>query len=250
MNRLHTSLGAVAVSITLGCTVATALQKEAQPSGAVASTPTQGSQQTSNRQQASQGKTSPPTNNLPAKQPDGAAMPQSSNASPWWKSPDWWQVALVVLGTVIAVWALLADRRAVRLTQRADVLIEKVGMITPAPLGLHSIVEVTLKNFGPTRANRLDVALWLGLAESREGEDAPLPMIVFAPGCVVCPRFPPLGEWLPAAAIAGVTEGQTRLVYKGTVSYVDVFGRRHTVDCAGTYEPAQNAFRIERNEST
>jgi hypothetical protein len=165
--RSRIALFVVAVSITLNCTL-TAVQKDAQPSNAVAST-----------------------------------FPQSNqNHSPWWQDPQWWQAGLVVLGTVIAVIAFLSERRAVRLTQRADVLIEKVGMITPLP------------------------------------------------GDLLTPRFPPLGEWIPMSAIQGIKEGRTQLIYEGTITYVDVFGVRHTVNCAGTYSPAQNAFTIDRNEST
>jgi hypothetical protein len=123
-------------------------------------------------------------------------------------------------------------------------------MITHQPLGAHSVVEITLESFGPTRTNRLDVAIWLGLSDSQLREDASVPTTVLATGDWVTARFPPLGEWLPASVFPAIMENRTRLVYSGTISYMDVFGNRHTVDCAGTYHTAQNAFSIDRNEST
>lgn len=158
-------------------------------------------------------------------------------------------VVVTIAGIVIALVQISHAKDAVLKTERADVLIETVGFVTPPPLTSNSVMEVTLRNYGRTRANELVVEIWQGMSASDKLEERPIQVTTLGAGATASPRFPRLGSCLTQEGFAAVMKGEETFRYGGTVSYKDVFGQKHTLKCSGTYNLAHAAFLIDENSS-
>lgn len=177
---------------------------------------------------------------------------------PWYVNPEWWQVILIVAGTAIAARAFLAERAAVRLTQRADILIlavtfESQHRTRGGHLPLASAeISFRFKNYGPTRAVDVKSAglIYITAAGSLDERKAVTSegerhWGVVASGDEFVVTMPPLGDLLPEDVLNQISNGRVGLHYEFGVLYTDVFKKRHQTWNSGTYDAAGafHAFR-------
>lgn len=140
------------------------------------------------------------------------------------------------------------DERAVRLTERADVLLESISLSTVQQLSPQTQFILRIKNFGRTRANNVKTTFYVG----DPGTPVSLPpgpptTTVLGAGDGQNVPLPQLGQFLTAPTFNGVASGQIPLRVYGTIAYTDVFGDRHTVNCKGTFEAADRNFSVDEN---
>lgn len=147
---------------------------------------------------------------------------------PWYQNPEWWQVILIVVGTGIAWRSFYTQREAVRLTQRADIVMERAGVedeLTPSDLRL----RFWYRNVGPTRAvdAYISVELFTGkLTPSGPRVNASDAPRLLSAGEVMSVASPSLKRLIgPRSGV--VIADLDDVTYHVIMSYRDVFGRRH-----------------------
>lgn len=162
-------------------------------------------------------------------------------------APDWLMV-FITLGGFYFAWRQIRDaKEAVLLTERADVFVEQVGFVTQGPLTGSSILQITLKNYGRTRADNLRIDIRQGMADSTNLQPGEPPITVLGAGAEVKPRYPPLVECLTKDGFAAVIAGTHEFDVRGTVTYDDVFGHPHTLRIRAVYSRKHHSFLIEEN---
>lgn len=170
------------------------------------------------------------------------------------QNPDWWQVLITILAGVAAVCAFLSERTAVRVTQRADLLVDTVTMVPRQPpfmLRPETIIEVQVKNFGPTRANnvvieRLELSI-AGVGSSPPGHE--IPPAIIAAGDYMTPTFPQLGQNFSDEALRTATRGDAAFIVTVVVTYDDVFNRSHRTMQVARYDGGVGAFLMVENQA-
>lgn len=167
-----------------------------------------------------------------------------NRAVPWYTNPEWWQVGLTVVGAGVATAAFLSDREAVRKTQRADLLVVSLGF--EETITLEARIVMTLRNFGPTRANQVVSDVWAGPRESTRREDHVQPLFAIAAGAEFKLPFPPLVDVFDGNrdCLRAIRAREVDLVVAGTVRYLDVFDRRHQLGVAAVFDPDVKRFRM------
>ncbi len=152
---------------------------------------------------------------------------------------DWFDYLPTVLGVLTVLIAAVAgfvsykafddQRNAVRLTQRADVLIDTIATSTTGPLTDATVVTVKFKNFGPTRADRLVLAISIGI-KKEPAVPAPrreLPVPSLASTDTQSYEFEPITRILTQDELNGVNAGILTLQILGELTYRDVFQQAH-----------------------
>jgi hypothetical protein len=192
-----------------------------------------------------------------------AEQPHTQQKQSWWTDggpPIWsnWILAIIAGVAGYVAWRAFSHQRdAVRLTERADVLVASMG-IEPVPtphlykgmtiyaLPLNAQVVVYFKNSGPTRASNVD---W-GVEPIIEGVPAKKPdsppepaTVVIAANDDIHATTGPLNAYYADAVVASVGSGNTKLRIKMSVSYDDVFGKRHSTTQYARY--FNGTFRFE-----
>lgn len=181
---------------------------------------------------------------------------QGRREPPWWgpeTAPEWFQVILTVLAGLIAWLAFSAERRTVRLTQRADVLLDTISLTPyPKPFYLSPLTKIvlTFKNYGPTRASDVFMMgdMEMGDAKQLEGwTRSELSAGVIAAGHDQRFAFEALGLIYPAENISEASKGNELFAWEVTVRYTDVFGQKHRTFSRGVYH--DGTFRMDRQEA-
>jgi hypothetical protein len=170
-------------------------------------------------------------------------------------------IASVLIAIATLVLALYAVRQAnaakksadtyeqtVRLTERADVLLEAAGFEPPDITKLGPVVLV-FKNFGRTTANRVLFEMIVTVPELGNYKALPLPYLPIGSGDNQRVVFSKMKEWLSRETFLQVLDGRTTLRFSGKVTYTDVFGIGHTTKCSGIYVHRTGTFHIEENEA-
>jgi len=139
------------------------------------------------------------------------------------------------------------SENVLRLTERADVLIDAVELSTPGELRLDTIFTVVLTNFGRTRANELRTDFSIGLAGAfSNGHSTDRPPTILGSGDELKTRLPQVSDFLTGEAYREVLEGKTPLRFEGTFSYLDVFDATHTGKASGTFSHETDSFLVEQ----
>lgn len=170
---------------------------------------------------------------------------------------------LLTLATlVIAVYAAIQARaarqsanneeRAVRLTERADVLVEGVSIVRPQnnPFFADGRVKLKFRNFGRTRANNVKASISVSVPDAVPVSPAPLPLMALAAGSSVNVPFDYFGKWLTKETMQAIIDGDAQLRFDATITYTDVFGLPHTTECGGAWIPSEHVFYMEYNRAT
>jgi hypothetical protein len=176
----------------------------------------------------------------------------------WWKNenpPTWsnWVLAIVAgIAGWVAYRAFTHERDAIRLKERADLLIDSVNLVprtNPSVLTLDTSIRFQFRNFGPTRASdvhfekiRVEIE---GTQPNYPSDAPPLPRGVVGAGDTIDASYPTLGQVFDAAAILRASRGDAKLTFAIRVGYTDVFGLRHHTTSGGTYYGPVSGFVIE-----
>lgn len=167
---------------------------------------------------------------------------------------DWAQAMLTVAAGGIAWLAFRSEREAVRLTQRADILVSQVGVqprLNPSILTPNTIVSVTFKNFGPTRASGVRFSIALDneeLSPAPSHHDTNLPVITLAAGEDTSVNHAQLGRFFTPETIQKMSKGEVKLAVDARVSYRDVFGKRHQSHSRAVYYGPISGFIFEQSD--
>jgi len=134
--------------------------------------------------------------------------------------------------------------RATKLTQRADVLLKDFDVRVHSDnevIGQNTQFFVNIRNFGPTRAN--DVRFDFGMTVSGNRNpvrnspyiEPPKVTIVMGSGDEKNVAFNKLGDVFSSEIITKIADGSSELRIIGRITYKDVFGESHSVECGGRY---------------
>jgi hypothetical protein len=142
---------------------------------------------------------------------------------------------------------------ALRVSQRADVLLDNASMldsagVTGSPIKADSYVNLGFKNFGNTRALNVCFKMRLEIPGVPEGDNPTGPQVL-GPGDTQHIRFAPLGSFLVSSTADGIRLGTISLRFSGTVAYDDVFGNHHTTRAEGSFHHTARVFTIEMNQA-
>jgi hypothetical protein len=144
---------------------------------------------------------------------------------------------------------------ALHLCERADVLIYKVTASKPATygspnLGPTSVVTITFKNYGRTRAMHLTATCYLEIYSLEQTEPLKIskpavgvPMVLGA-GDTFEVKFPPIGEWLDDDTVRQIIVRPIMLWFKAEINYKDVFDIERPTVGYGDFDPAEGEFAI------
>jgi biopolymer transport protein ExbD len=144
-----------------------------------------------------------------------------------------------------------AYEKTVRLTERADVLLDAISIVQPEgnPYFQDGRVIVTFKNFGRTRANNLKSSVTLTVPDVEPlSVEAPLDTVL-GPGDTQKVTFGTLAEWLTREKFEGVYQRKIELRFDAKVSYADIFEVTHMMECGGVYVRPNNFFRVDYNRA-
>lgn len=137
-------------------------------------------------------------------------------------------------------------RDTARLTQCADVLIELIEMENAQPSFSPSTRFILqFKNFGPTRANnvRFDFTLSIGTLGDLQ---VPVSPVVLGANGTAPLVFKTFKELMIVPNIPDIEAGKIPMHFRGTISYEDVFGKNHAVDCTGEYNRFTRNFNAKQ----
>ncbi|SRR5713226_169065 len=140
-------------------------------------------------------------------------------------------------------------KKVVRLTERADVLLEGVGIVLSASQIFDGDARVALrfKNFGRTRAVDVNFRTRMIIPSVPDSFGPPLPVMVLGASQEQSVSFEPFRECLTKATFEHVRKGSLTLRFESMVAYSDVFGASHTTRDVGVFDHSTMRFRIEEH---
>lgn len=160
-------------------------------------------------------------------------------------------------GATAAQTSAINDERAVRLTQRADVLISEFELRKDSSgkiIGRDTQFIIHFKNFGPTRASEVTTAFSAEIPEakntsgSRTIHNPPTAPIVYGAGDAKNVTFNRLCEMYDDKIIDKIADGSFSVHLFGAIKFRDVFGTRHTVRCGATWTSTLYTFVADITE--
>lgn len=176
-----------------------------------------------------------------------------ANQKPYPGPPVWSNWMLAVISAAAGLTAYLAfksQRDAVRLTQRADVLIHSVDISTyPNPLTPATKISVIFKNYGPTRASNLRLEAALEYDDIRGLPQRERIPITLAAGENQVITFDPMGMHMKAETAQAIADGTAPFTFVAEATYFDVFGKKHHTLDRGSYRAKARTFEITQTYS-
>jgi len=134
---------------------------------------------------------------------------------------------------------------ALKLTQRADILVDACSVIDNTHAGFkiapNNHVAISFKNFGPTRAENVVYRVTLIIPGVPQSDQiiGPSPL---GPGDTQTMSFSEFGAFLTPQTIKDIGDGRIILRVSGTVSYSDIFGDPHEVPVSCRYSRTFQGF--------
>ena len=154
-----------------------------------------------------------------------------------------------------AVESNLLTERALRLTERADVLIDGVEVSTPGRGAGNQILmpsttfTLRFKNAGRTRAVRVKPTFWMGVPDGEQSGTPACPVTMLGPSDLLRLSFPAISTFVGKDTFPKIVDGGVPFKFEGTLLYEDVFETQHRTECTGTLIPGSCEFRVDRNEA-
>jgi len=139
---------------------------------------------------------------------------------------------------------------ALRLSERAEVLLDGANVHLSGPeakhFDLHAWLELTIKNFGRTKA--IDVTGDFKL----DIQDLSCPIIrtpptVLGAGQTQSIAFPRFSNLFDTQSFDAALRGERKLRFSGIFNYSDVFGTHYTGQCVGTFDNGTRSIKIDQN---
>lgn len=145
-----------------------------------------------------------------------------------------------------------ADRHLL-LTQRADVLVAGIAIVNAVgqPMGPDTMIKVTFKNYGPTRASNVRLFTRLQYAEFASADPAPVLdcAITVGAGESQAASFGKLSACMSGETFNAIMAGDMPLKVVGVATYLDVFGRTHTTRSTASFRPDLTGFIANGDEA-
>jgi hypothetical protein len=132
---------------------------------------------------------------------------------------------------------------ALRLSERADILLDEAGLSTGQDITTQSDVVVQFKNFGRTRAKNVTFTFNLAVAGAPKSQKKMGPMILGS-GATQSVMF---NLFESVVDLSRIMRNEAEMTFDGKVTYTDVFDFSHTTHASGTFDPTRRAFRVNRN---
>ena len=145
--------------------------------------------------------------------------------------------------------AELAER-ALHLTERADVLVDQITISTHPEFTPDSVVKIAFKNYGRTRANRIETTAKLFSPDvaTEPNEPPPIARRVVGAGDHYPVVFQPLKRCMTEETFVGIDEGAIALRFEAEIVYYDVFDKRHTTRYGGVFDRASCSFLVDQHQ--
>jgi hypothetical protein len=138
-----------------------------------------------------------------------------------------------------------------RRTQRADVLIEEVGINGMGPQVLPGKLQIVIQNFGPTRATNVEADVRVTYDGAPEGNQPPLSIAALAAGQQKLIALPPFNKAMTRATWEDIKAGRRTLGFSLKLTYTDVFETTYPACFSGIYLPDTNMWIVsDENEET
>jgi hypothetical protein len=148
-----------------------------------------------------------------------------------------------------AIGAGLLAEKALHLTERADLLISGVTISTYPQLGPDSVIAIEVKNYGRTRASRVEMKADLLIpGNSLPGGEAPILAAIIGPGGSQPITFGAMHEWMTKELFEEIKSGERHLRFEADIAYFDVFDKRHHSSGKGVFLPQVCTFCIDANQ--
>jgi hypothetical protein len=141
-------------------------------------------------------------------------------------------------------------RKTIENSERAQVLIDHtaIAFYRTGQFDNHSWLEITIKNFGRTRARDVIGSFMIFVGEVKHSGPV-ISHLVLGAGqehVVACDRFSKL---LNTQQWGAALRGETLVRFSGSLTYQDIFGGTVASDFAGRFNHNTIAFDIEVNET-
>ena len=140
---------------------------------------------------------------------------------------------------------------ALRIAERADLLLDKAGLNSGSVVTPHSRIQLFYKNFGKTRAIavRSDIELIIPNVPKYEGKDNIMPETTIGAGdnCII--SFHHFQAWITEHMFNQIFSGKIELRFRAEITYKDVFGDCHHTWNEGLFEPRSRTFMLTRSEA-
>jgi hypothetical protein len=138
---------------------------------------------------------------------------------------------------------------ALRLSERADVLLDGAGFTPDGEITGESAVCLIFKNFGRTRAANVAFATRLIIPNTPDVQPPESSPMVVGAGNTQPALFHKFSSWLTKETFRGIMDGSVSLEFRSQVRYTDVFDIPHTTSCGGRFDHATKAFIVGQNEA-
>jgi len=152
--------------------------------------------------------------------------------------------------TLEAIGAGTLAKDALHLTERADILVCRVTMSTHPKFTGDTIIRIIFKNFGRTRANRVQMnGKLLFVPEIEVIQKGPeIVAAVLGAGATRPIAFQPFRASMTEETLDRIVRETLLLRFEAEVIYFDVFQKRHRTKCSGTFMPDPCIFRLDANQ--
>jgi hypothetical protein len=144
-----------------------------------------------------------------------------------------------------AVLAANTAKRALEISERADILVNRVVISSGGLISLDTAITVWIKNSGRTRAQGVTATCRCTIhpEEPHQTPTARIPMALGAGESTDVP-FVPKGQWFTPEIVDKINKGESLLSFYAEISYNDVFGAPHHAHAHGHYMPRHGTFTI------
>jgi hypothetical protein len=139
-------------------------------------------------------------------------------------------------------------KTALQLSERADVLVDKMGMDSKAPISVGSKVIVELRNFGRTTAKKVRTELHFKTKTGVQNASKPLALAAGQPVTIMAEILP--ADWTKDDLFNYINSGNDKFIVGLSVYYDDTFGFSHTVEYMGTLAAQNRQFDLEITKIT
>jgi hypothetical protein len=136
-------------------------------------------------------------------------------------------------------------RRALQLTQAAEVMLDQISVIDDK--GIVGIqpggqIKLAFKNFGHTKAIDVEIKASLFVEGFNEIKPNELPVCTIGAGDTLTMSFKPMSLMFPWPILNEIGIGNRKMRVEGTISYKDVFNKRHTSTFSPNYFAPTRSF--------
>lgn len=169
---------------------------------------------------------------------------------------NWHQVRINIIAAKAATRSAHAAKKsadttehALRILERADVLLDKAGLNTGQQMTRDSRVVLTYKNFGRSRAKNVRFNIRLILPDISDYPGEVLPPIALGSNDSQSVSFHSFRQWITESTFNDILAGKIDLRFYADTVYEDVFDISHKTVDKGAFHARSRTFILEKCES-